>query len=173
MLTIISGSNRPGNRTKEFAKHYAGELAHRGVEVQLLSLEDLPRDFIFRNAVFGEENPELENIIKTRIESASEFVFLSPEYNGGYTGVLKSFIDVVPPKFFRKKKAALVGISAGSFGNLRGMDQLTNVLHYLGVHVHPMKVNVQRCESYLNGQNEITDDFLLGLINSQLDGFLT
>lgn len=172
MLTIISGSNRPGNRTQEFAKHYLAEINRRGIECQLLSLQELPRDFVFRNSVCGEENPELDGIIQEHIETADEFLFFSPEYNGGYTGVLKSFIDVVPPKLFGNKKAALIGVASGSFGNLRGMDQLTNVLHYLGVHVHPMKVNIQRCDSYLNLDNQITDDFLLQLIKAQLDGFM-
>ena len=172
MLTIISGSNRSENKTQHFGRKYEALLKERGAEVQFLSLEQLPHDFIFRNRVNDLQNPELEEIVKRYVERADSFIFLSPEYNGGFTGVLKSFIDVVPPRHFREKKAALVGVSSGRFGNVRGMDHLSSILNYVGVHVHPKKVNIQNCEQYLEEGGKISNSELIGLMNRQLDSFL-
>jgi chromate reductase len=172
MLSIISGSNRTNNQTQHFARKYEELLTTRGVEVQFLSLEELPHDFIFRNRHNDLQNPELDAIVNRSVEAADSFIFFSPEYNGGFTGVLKSFIDVVPPRLFRDKKAALVGVSSGRFGNVRGVDHLTGILNYVGVHVHPKKVNITNCEQYLEEEGAISDEQLIALMDRQLDSFL-
>ncbi len=70
------------------------------------------------------------------IEAAHHLVFVIPEYNGSYPGVLKLFIDASPVKSFWHKHASMIGISDGHAGNSRGQDHLTGVLHYLKMHVH-------------------------------------
>ncbi len=172
MVTIISGSNRPENLSQHFGMHYKKCLDERLVSSQLLSLEHLPKDFIFRNSVFDRSNPELEDIVQKFVEPAEKFIVISPEYNGGFTGVLKAFIDSVKPRYFKTKPVALVGIASGRFGNVRGLDQLTNVFHYLNMPVHPTKVNVMKVEHVLDSNHEIADPHIVRMIDKQLDGFI-
>ena len=57
---------------------------------------------------------------------------------------VKSFFDAIPPDTNRGKKVALVGVSSGRAGNLRGMEHLTGVLHYLSMQVMPNKLPISR-----------------------------
>ena len=84
------------------------------------------------------------------VDKAKGYIFVVPDYNGGFPGVLKSFIDASDPKMWANKKAALVGVSSGRAGALRGMDQLTNVLNYLHVDVFHNKPPMSKIDGLVN-----------------------
>ena len=54
---------------------------------------------------------------------------------------------------FKGKKVALIGVSAGRAGNLRGMEHLTGFLNYLGMIVYPDKLPISNIEQQLEGDN--------------------
>ncbi len=172
MTTLICGTNRPNNVTSIVVRAYAELLKSKGEPAQILELEHLPQDFIFRNDVIGEKNPVFSELVVKYIAKVERIVIISPEYNGGFPGVLKSFIDAVWPADMKGKRVALVGVASGRAGNLRGMDQLTNILHYLSVHVLPFKVPISSIDKYLNEARELTDENTLAVLNKQVDLFL-
>lgn len=167
MLTIISGTNRPGSRTALVASHYRDELAALDLSPALLSLGDLPADFLVSDhyGARSEEFAEIEALInQTRF-----FVFVVPEYNGSFPGALKLFIDALPPgPAFHGKQAALTGLSSGKFGNLRGLEHLNGVLHYLQVATLPFRAHLPQIEQKLNDRGEITDPGALKEIRAQI-----
>jgi len=172
MTTIICGTNRPNNVTSIVVRAYAELLKSKGEPTQILELEHLPHDFIFRNDVIGDKNPVFSGMVAKFISNVDRIVIISPEYNGGFPGVLKAFIDAVWPGDMKGKRAALVGVASGRAGNLRGMDQLTNILHYLSVHVLPFKVPISSIEKYLDDARELTDENTLEVLNKQVELFL-
>jgi NAD(P)H-dependent FMN reductase len=171
MITIICGTNRPQNNTSIIVKAYADMLKSKGNATQILWLEDLPADFIFKNEVLGGASDKLKKIAEQYIEKPEKLVIISPEYNGGFPGVLKSFIDSIVPQLFENKKIALVGVASGRAGNLRGMDQLTNILHYLKAHVLPLKVPVSSINKLID-EHELTDESTREVLTKQIDQFL-
>jgi len=160
MITVISGTNRSDSRTEAVSKVYCDLLASHGVEVQYLSLKDLPGDFAY-NDMYGKKSPQLIDIIDRYITKADKFVFIIPEYNGSFPGILKTFIDAIPPVNFRDKKAAIVGISDGHAGNLRGQEHLTGILHYLRIHVHYSKPKISGIDKMIDQNGSIINDTLL------------
>ncbi|HET6227311.1 MAG TPA: NADPH-dependent FMN reductase, partial [Bacteroidia bacterium] len=78
----------------------------------------------------------------------------------------------VHPDLNRGKKAALVGVSSGRAGNLRGLDHLTGVLHYLGIYVHPNKLPVSSVLSILDGQGKMKDENTIKVLEKQIAEFL-
>ena len=99
-------------------------LKKKNIEAPVLSLVGL--DLLDRNATVV----ELE---KKWLLPAEKYIFISPEYNGSIPGVLKCLIDVSDvKKVWKGKKALLTGVSKGRAGNLRGMDHLTGIMHYVG-----------------------------------------
>jgi chromate reductase, NAD(P)H dehydrogenase (quinone) len=132
MITIISSTNRPGSTTFKVAKYYQQRLSEKGVEAGLLSLIDLPPD-LMATALLKERSAAFEPIQQI-ITQTDKFIFIIPEYNGSYPGVLKVLIDACAyPESFYEKKAALVGVSAGKYGNIRGVDHFTGVCHYFSL----------------------------------------
>jgi chromate reductase, NAD(P)H dehydrogenase (quinone) len=164
MITIISGTNRAGSNTIRVAEQYLQLLAAKGITAHFLSLEGL---------MVHERNAGIEKLEKDILIPTRKFIFISPEYNGSIPGVLKSLIDSTDIKnVWWGKKALLTGVSTGRSGNLRGMEHLTGVLHYVKVVVHPNKLPIPVVDRLLNGTGIITDKRTLNAIDSQLDEFL-
>ena len=112
MYTIISATNRIGSHTENVARQYQNILKDKDVEAKLFSLRNL--NVLERSADFS--NAENEFLIP-----AQKFIFIMPEYNGTFPGVLKAMIDTSDvKKAWWHKKALLVGVSTGRAGNLRG-----------------------------------------------------
>jgi chromate reductase, NAD(P)H dehydrogenase (quinone) len=164
MITIISGTNRKGSTTIRIAEQYQQLLAARGIATQFISLEGL-------NVL--ERTDAIRQLEKDVLIPSEKFIFISPEYNGSIPGVLKALIDITDiKKVWWGKKALLTGVSTGRAGNLRGMDHLTGVLHYVKVSVHPNKLPISVVDKLLNGVGYITDTGTLDAIDVQLDEFL-
>ncbi len=166
MITIIAGTNRPGSNSEKIANFYN---KYTPEESQVLCLKDLPRDFVFTDT-YGEGSTEFNKIVNDKIVNADKFIFIIPEYNGGFPGILKAFIDAVHPKNFHNKKAALVGLSSGHTGALRPLDQFSDILHYLKVEVLSAKPKLSGVELLIK-EDQLIDERALSLLNDQIDRF--
>ena len=171
MITIISGTNRPNNQSIKLAKLCKKLFTELNKEAQILDLQSLPEDFLY-TASYGKTNSDFEKIIETHIIPSQKFVFIIPEYNGSFPGVLKSFVDCINPEFWHNKRATLIGLSAGRAGNLRGLDHFTGVLHYLQVEVFSKKQKLSQFHTLLNNAQEVGDEIALESVKSQLKRFL-
>ncbi|MFL5763121.1 MAG: NADPH-dependent FMN reductase [Bacteroidia bacterium] len=156
MITIISATNRPNSSSLKVAKNYMQLMEKQGVELKLLSLELLPFDFILTD-LYSKRSENFQQLLNEYIIPANKFVFMIPEYNGSFPGILKTFLDGIPPDLNRGKKAALMGISSGRAGNLRGMEHMTGILNYLGMYVHPNKLPVSSILTLLDESGNIKD----------------
>ncbi|MCW3084002.1 MAG: NADPH-dependent oxidoreductase [Bacteroidetes bacterium] len=167
MITIISGTNRPNSNTLKVAKHYAQLMEKQGVSAKLLSLENLPETIAFSD-VFHRRTENFQQLLNEFIIPAEKFVFVAPEYNGSFPGILKVFLDAMPHDMNREKKAGLIGTAGGRAGNLRGMDHLTDILHYLGIHVHPNKLPISGISGLLDGEGKIRDEYTIRVLEKHV-----
>jgi len=170
MITIVSASNRKENSTAHFAQHCKTILEQKGVEHRYFSLEQLPAELSLQS-IYEHESSIFKALAEEFIISADKFLFVIPEYNGSFPGILKLFIDGIHPSTFYGKKAALIGIAAGRAGNLRGMDHFTAILNYIQVSVMPQNLPISSIDGILKN-GEIADEACLQLLNQQIDQFI-
>jgi chromate reductase len=169
--TIISGTNRPGSWTLKLAKYYQKRLLEKGLETNLLSLSQLPATLI-ESDLFGKRSAEFEPI-QQLVTNTQKFLFIIPEYNGSFPGVLKTFIDACSfPESFYDKKAALTGLSSGKYGNIRGIDHFTGVCHYLNLHVMPLKIHISTIKQEFNENNDLYKADTVQFTDEQMDKFI-
>ena len=172
MITIISGTNRPNSNARLISSIYGGLLQQMGIAHQILDLLDVPPDFI-TTALYGNsgKNPAFNKLI-SMVESSEKFVFVVPEYNGSFPGILKAFIDGLSyPNSFRNKKGALVGVSTGTQGGALALSHLTDVLNYMGMHVLAAKPRLMHIHRNMeNGR--VTNNLYLDLLQQQIDQFI-
>lgn len=142
MIHIISGTHRNDSYTLTLSKLYMQLLEQEGLSAQIFSLQALPSSFFRDNSIFGSPTSDVENLLITHMRAPKVLVWICPEYNGSYPGLVKLLIDSCPPEWFKNKLSVLVGLGTGRSGNVKGMDHLTSVLHYLGSDVLPLKVPV-------------------------------
>ena len=167
MITIISGTNRKNSVSSEVAKAYSELLNEKGIANQIFDLEDLPNDFIF-SALYGQVNEDFQQLTKKFIYDSSALVIISPEYNGSYPGVLKSFIDGWDRRLLSNQKVGLVGVASGRQGNSRGMDHLSAVMNYIGLTVVPSLVPISLINGLLNEDKKLTDLPTLEALGKQI-----
>lgn len=170
MITIICATHRPKNQTKAVVDAYQNLLEKLGEQVEVLEMSTLPEDFVY-NGSFGRENQQLKQIVEEKITAASRFVIIAPEYNGSYPGIFKSFIDVVHPSNWKGKKVALVGVAGGRAGNLRGLDHLTDVMHYVRAEVFSLKIPISLIDDLVK-DGELHDADTLKVLEQQAKEFL-
>ena len=143
-ITIISATNREDSNTEKVANYYLSVLKSKGVEVDLFSLKSLPESFLHSD-LFGKRSPDFQKFIDIHIEHQTKFIFIVPEYNGSFAGILKVFLDAISPIIWSDNKACLVGVSTGRAGNLRGLEHLTNILNYLKLNVYDKDFDTNPC----------------------------
>ncbi len=178
MITVISGTNRRQSFTFPVARQFFNLIEkYTSEKVKLLSLENLPLD-LFHTGMYN-ENGQSKSLVKLQNEymiPADKFLIVMPEYNGGFPGVLKMFIDACSvreySKTFDSKKVAMVGLASGRAGNLRGMDHLTGVMNYLGCIIMPNKLPISQIEKIIDKNGEIAEKESLNTIKKHVKDFI-
>lgn len=167
MIKIIVSTNRKNAVSATIAGQYQAILKELGAESEIINLSDLPDDFVFSALYEKKGRNKAYNIIHDRVKAGNKFVFVVPEYNGSFPGILKSFIDgMTYPNSFNNKKCALVGLSSGVGGGGIAMSHLTDIFHYLGMHVLANKPKLAKIEENMS-DNLLTNKFYLELLYIQ------
>lgn len=171
MITIISGTNRPNSNSLRVAKFYQNLLKNKNIDCNILPLTSLPIS-IYSPDFYLNPNKEF-NDLQELISKTQKFIFIIPEYNGSFPGVLKALIDVCKfPDSFDNKKCALLGIATGKYGNIRGVEHFTGIAHYCGMHVLPLKLHIPAIHNELNENGDFFNEKTLRFINEQVNKFV-
>lgn len=164
MITIISGTNRADSMTLHTGKVYLQLLLQRAQQAQLLSLE---------HRQVWERGEDMLALEQQFLVPAQKFIFVMPEYNASFPGILKLMIDNSDiKKCWWHKKAALVGVSDGRAGNVRGIEHMTAILHHMKVNVLYNQMILSRINEEIGSNGEIIKPETAALINHQIDEFL-
>jgi len=164
MITIIAGTNRRDSMTLKTANIYYRILSSMSEEVHLLSLE---------NRQVWERGPAMLALEAQYLIPAQKFLFVMPEYNASFPGILKVMMDNSDvKKCWWYKKAGLVGLSDGRAGNIRGVEHMTAILNYLKVNVLYNKLLLSGVNNEIDSDNNIIKPATEKLIMTQVEEFL-
>ncbi len=170
-IVIISCTNRPDSNTLKVCSLYKRILDAKKIDTEILDLCNLPQNVAFAE-VHGQRSGDYDQLIYKYISSSTNFLFVIPEYNGGFPGILKVFIDSIHPKEWTDKYACLVGVSNGRAGNLRGMEHFTGILNYLKLHVYHNKLPISSIDNQWNASGGFNTKEQHEVCEKQADGFL-
>ncbi|MGG6311613.1 NADPH-dependent FMN reductase [Paenibacillus macerans] len=127
-VTVINGSPTPGSRLTAVIALTEELLVKEGLEVSHLNVGELPPEDLIHTKF------ESEAIVKANalVAGADAVIVASPVYQASYTGVLKTFLDLVPQKGLAGKVVLPLFIG-GSLAHLLSIDYaLKPVLSVLG-----------------------------------------
>ena len=126
-IPVILGTVRKGRMSLPVARLMVSELSRRpGIETELIDVALLP----LRVDDAGEATKD--PTFAAQMVRADALVVVSPEYNHGYSGLLKHVLDSCLKEYIHKA-VGVVGVSAGPFGGTRGIQDLLPVLRELGL----------------------------------------
>ncbi len=167
MITIIVGTNRKDSVSRQIAVQYAETLGGEGEEIALLDLRELPKDFVYSALYENAGKNEQFNRARDLMNKSHKFVFVIPEYNGSFPGVLKAFIDGLDrAKALTDKKCALIGISAGDQGAGLALSHFTDILNYCGTNVLAYRLRLPNIDGLMTDK-KLSDKMYLSKINKQ------
>jgi len=156
MITVISGTNRPGSNTRKIAVLIQEMFEGNGEKVSLLDLTGLPSE-IFADSSYASK-PSSFAAFQDQILETDGLLTVVPEYNGSFPGVLKYFIDMLSfPESLYEKPAAFVGISSGRWGGVRAVEHLEMVFQYRHAHIFGKRCFIPRVGRVLDENGRLTD----------------
>lgn len=171
MLTILSGTNRPGSSTRKVVRHLEGVYQGLARPFAVVDLLELPPD-AFTSASYAQKPAALQSFVD-RMLASTALVVVTPEYNGGFPGALKYFIDLLPfPASLQGRPTAFVGVAAGEWGALRPVEQLQALFGYRNAYVYPERVFIRQCTRVLDADGNITDADIVKRLAAQAEKFL-
>jgi NAD(P)H-dependent FMN reductase len=126
-IPVILGTTRIGRMSSHAARLVTEELGkHDGIETDLIDLGQLP----LPTNDAGEAIKQVD--FSSKVDRADALVVVSPEYNHGYSGLLKHVLDSCLKEYIHKA-VGIVGVSAGPFGGTRVIENLLPVMRELGL----------------------------------------
>lgn len=163
-LPVLLGTNRKDRSSEHVAKWVFAQMREReDIETQLFDVRDfdLPRDHY--GMEIGKDFPEWRDaIIK-----ADGLVIVTPEYNHGYPGILKSVLDLLLKEYIHKA-VAFVGVSAGPWGGTRVIEAMVPMVRELGLAVTFSDLNFPKVSSKFDDDGNLLDN----AYEKRIEGFL-
>jgi chromate reductase len=153
-VLAVMGGNSKGSLNKKLLMA-AKEAAPQGFELTEFNLAELP----FFSQDLEKDPPKIIGDFKKTIEDCDAVLFITPEYNRSFPGILKNAIDwgSRPPdrNSWKKKPAGIMGASSGNIGTSIAQSHLRQVLSHLDLRV------LNQPEFFLNGSKAFDENGVL------------
>jgi chromate reductase len=167
---IISGTNRPGSRTRQISNLIQKLYAEQGEKVEIIDLLDLPFQELTGHQYGGAGLHLTWEQAVQKINQADGLILVTPEYNGSMPGALKYFIDHwVYPDSFEFRPICFVGLG-GLFGGIRPVEHLQQVMGYRNAFQYPLRIFLMNVFKTLQN-GELQDPTAVQLLKNQVVGF--
>ena len=170
-INILSGTDRPDSNAMKVAEYIYPKLKGYGAQSEIISLREFPIKEI-AGGRYGDDIPSIKEFNK-RVLNCGGLIFVVPEYNGSFPGILKLFIDYLPfPKAFLKLPIAFIGEADGAFGSLRSVEQLQMICNYRNAYLFPERVFIRRVSKNFDPLEGFDDELTGQLLESLLKNFV-
>jgi NAD(P)H-dependent FMN reductase len=161
-IPVILGTARMGRMSLHVARLVTEELGKRsGIETDLIDIAKLP----LPTNDAGEAIKHAD--FSSRMSRADALVIVSPEYNHGYSGLLKHVLDSCLKEYIHKA-VGIVGVSTGPFGGARVIQNLLPVMRELGLVTIFWDVNFSSVLKAFSVEGDLLDESYIRRIDKFL-----
>jgi len=163
-LPIILGTPRKSRASEHVARWVFSKMQERAeIESRFFDVRDfdLPHDHY--GTEIGDQFPDWRDAIVR----ADGLVIVTPEYNHGYPGALKSVLDLLLKEYIHKA-VAFVGVSAGPWGGTRVIEACVPMVRELGLAVTFSDLNFPQAASKFDEAGNLLDE----AYEKRVQGFL-
>lgn len=150
---ILLGTNRKDRESEHVAKWVFAKMREREeIETKLFDV----RDFDLPRGHYGTEISKDFPEWRDAIIKADGLVIVTPEYNHGCPGILKSVLDLLLKEYIHKA-VAFVGVSAGPWGGTRVIESMVPMVRELGLAVTFSDLNFPLVNSKFDENGNLLD----------------
>ena len=173
-IAVLVGSIREGSFNRALGELAATSLEAQGASVTRIDLAtfDLP---LYSAALETNDFPPDALKLKALLAAQDGLLFVSPEYNGSLSPLLKNAIDwasrptgdegPVALTAYRGKAAAIMSASISPFGGLRGLMHLRQILSTIQMLVIPEQVVVPNAHAAFAGDGSLNEVLPASLVD--------
>ncbi|MES2553189.1 MAG: NADPH-dependent FMN reductase, partial [Pseudomonadota bacterium] len=152
-IPLLLGTNRSDRRSAHVAQWLHKQMQKRpDIESTLFDV----RDFALPQDNYGTDIKDSFPEWRDAIVNADGLVIVTPEYNHGYPGTLKSVLDLLLKEYIHKS-VALVGVSASPWGGTRVIESMVPMVRELGLAVTFTDLNFPMVESKFDESGNLLD----------------
>ena len=153
-LPIVLGTNRKDRESEKVARWIFGKMKDReDIETEFFDV----RDFDLPHDDYGTTIAELFPEWRDAVIRADGLVIVTPEYNHGYPGILKSVLDLLLKEYIHKA-VAFAGVSAGVFGGARVIEACLPMVRELGLAPTFTDLNFPRVQTKFDENGKLIDE---------------
>ena len=172
-IAVVVGSTREGSFNRALSRLAIRALEAQGAEVTDVDLAgyDLP---LYSAAIEAGAFPADAERLKRVFAAQDGLLFVSPEYNGSVSPLLKNAIDwlsrptdgegPVALSAFRNKVAGIMSASISPFGGLRGLMHLRQILSTVQMLVIPEQVLVPNAHAAFTEDGSLKEPLPASLV---------
>lgn len=171
-LPIILGSIRRNRESIKAARFVLRSLQQRAaVETELIDLKELDLPMMEERLRFRDDAGP--NIVEfsAKISRAASILIVTPEYSGGYPGVLKNALDYLRPEY-RRKPFGIVTVSAVATGGILCLSSLRQVILNMGGVPIPASLMIPNVQQAFDVEGNPTDPKFNERVKAFLDELL-
>jgi NAD(P)H-dependent FMN reductase len=163
-VPVLLGTPRKNRESGKVADWVFGKASeHPDIRSQLFDVQDfkLPHDD------YGQEIKDQFPEWRDAIVAADGLIIVTPEYNHGYPGALKSVLDLLLREYVHKA-VAFVAVSAGPWGGTRVVEACLPMVRELGLVPTFTDLNFPSVGSKFDGEGNLLD----AAYEKRVQGFL-
>ncbi|MCC6140728.1 MAG: NAD(P)H-dependent oxidoreductase [Nitrospira sp.] len=153
-IVILKGSVRPGNYTSMAAALVEDELRkHPRISVEVIDPAAL-------NLPLPGTDPGSKGAreLHQKVTSATGAIFVTPEYNGSFSSVIKLQIEHLGyPSPLAGKPVALLGVAGGTIGAVKALEHLRSVVSHIGGIVLPLSISIANVQRVFDPEGRCLD----------------
>lgn len=164
-IPILLGTNRNNRKSEKAAKWIFSKMQERD-EIESVFVD--VRDFDLPADDYGQEIKDKFPKWRDTIIKADGLVIVTPEYNHGYPGILKSVLDLLLKEYIHKP-VAFAPVSAQMWGGTRVVENLLPVVRELGLTPTFTDLNFPKIGSKFDENGDIEEEIYNKLCKEFLD----
>ena len=154
-ILAFSGSIRRDSWNRKLIQAAVDATRAAGGDVTLIDLADYPLPLMDEDLEAREGLPANAQRLKALFKAHDALLIASPEYNSSMPPLLKNTLDWVSREWqgesglvpYQNKVAAILAATPGTFGGMRMLPHLRQVLNTLGVLVLPGQLSLAHSDA--------------------------
>jgi len=161
-IPVILGTTRQGRMSLHVSRLLTQEMAKQnGVETELIDIATV-------SLPTGDAGEAIKEAgFSGKMNRADGLVIVAPEYNHGYSGLLKHVLDSCLKEYIHKA-VGIVGVSAGPFGGTRVIQNLLPVMREIGLVTIFWDVNFSSVQKVFAEDGKLLDESYIRRIDKFL-----
>lgn len=171
-IPVLLGSVRRNRESIKVARFALDCLQLLGcVRTELLDLKEMNLPMMEERLRFRNDPPPEVILFGAKVRQADSLLIVTPEYNGGYPGVLKNALEYLKDEY-RHKPFGIITVSAVETGGILCLVSLRQVVLQMGGLPIPVSLLVSRVQEAFDSQGRPSDPAFVKRAKTYFDELL-